>query len=97
MINGTTTQINVGDLLFSANYTCCVSAVYYKNYETEERCTEISTTLQSDSLTNPAKYDRADVIGGVLGFILVILVILLAICGGVLVYLLRSRCVIPKR
>ena len=99
MINGTAMQISIGDLLSSTSYTCCVSAIYYRNYETEEECTVISTeTLQSDSLTSPVlrSNDRADIIG-VLGSINVILLLLLAICGGALLYLLRSRHVILKR
>jgi hypothetical protein len=98
MINGTNMQILLGDLLPSVSYTCCVSATYYGNYETEERCTMISTEmLQSDLLASPTKYDRADIIGGVLGFIVVILALLLAICGGALVYVLRSRGMTPQR
>ena len=40
---------------------------------------------------------RANIVGGVLGFIIVVLVLLLVICGGALVYLLQSKNVIPKR
>ena len=36
-------------------------------------------------------------VGGALGFIIVILVLLLVMCGGALLYLLRSRGVIPNR
>ena len=95
MINGTLMQISVGGLLSSTSYNCCVLAIYYGNYETEGRCTS-TEILQSDSPTSPVSRsnDRQNIIGGVLGFIIVILIILLSICGGTL---LRSKGVIPKR
>ena len=98
-------MMNIGGLLSSTSYKCCVSAIYnYGHYVTEKRCTLIETAL-SESFTSPASNKfvssdlnmRASIIGGVLGSIIVILLLLLAICGGALLYLLRSRGVIPKR
>ena len=111
--NGTLTQINIGDLLSSISFDCCVSAIYYGNYETERRCTSTEmdlftipahdqtlnqplttpTSTQSNSSKVPASdiFVSSDlnirasiIIGGVLGSIIVILLLLLAICGGVL-------------
>ena len=61
--------------------------------------------LQSNSSMAPASISsdlnnmRANInfIGGVLGSIIVILLLVLAVCGGALLYMLRSRSVIPKR
>ena len=44
MINGTTMQISIGDLL-SASYRCCVWATYYENYLTDRRCTLTDTEM----------------------------------------------------
>ena len=41
--------------------------------------------------------DTTSIVGGVLGFITVVLLILLVICGGALLFLLRSRSLILKR
>ena len=107
MINGTTMQISIGDLL-SASYRCCVSATYYGNYVTEGRCTSINTeTLPSHLFTTSASIGsekvtsndinmQATIIGGVLGSTIIILLLLLAICGGALLFLLCSRNRIPK-
>ena len=81
MINGTTMQISIGDLL-SASYRCCVSATYYGNYVTEGRCTSINTeTLPSHLFTTSASIGsekvtsndinmQATIIGRVLGSII---------------------------
>lgn len=73
---------------------------------------EFTSPASAQTFTTPASVDsefdefvssdlnmKANVIGGVLGSIIVILLFLLAICGGALVYLLRSRTsgVVPKR
>lgn len=57
--------------------------------------TPVSIGLVSSDLSNMRA--SINIIGGVLGSIIVILLLLLAMCGGALVYLLQSRSVIPKR
>ena len=129
--NGTLLQINIGDLLSSTSFTCCVSANYYYGYyETEGRCNSTDSlsgftapapnfpvTLNESFIAPtsthvnlsmmPASVEsknivvsdinmQASIIGGVLGSIIIILLLLLEICGGVLLFLLRSRNVIPK-
>ena len=51
----------------------------------------ITQTSTSDS------NERISIVGGVLGFILIVLVILLAFCGGALLFLLQSRSLILKK
>ena len=110
MINGTLMQISVGGLLSHAAYNCCVSPMYYYaygRYIAERKCT-LTEIPRSDSFTMPASTGldmfvssdlnmRVTITGGVLGFIIAILLVLLVICGGALLYLLRSRRMIPKR
>ena len=107
MINGTTMQISIGDLL-SASYGCCISATYYGNYVTEGRCTSINTealpshlfttsaSIGSEKVTSNDINMQTTIIGGVLGSIIIILLLLLALCGGALLFLLCSRNRIPK-
>ena len=131
--NGTLMQINIGDLLSSTPFACCVSAIYYEYYETERKCTSMDLEmLPSDLFTTPAPNQtfnqpftttsstqmnssiilasigsekvvssdlnmRVNIIGGLLGSIIAILLLLLVICGGGLLYLSRSKGVIPKR
>ena len=95
----------VGDLLPNASYDCCVSAKYAQPRRTEIRC----ASIRSEDLLTPGTTIISDtnmtatvvVIGAVLGCIIVILLVLLAVCGGALFYLLRSRTsesgVAPKR
>ena len=60
--------------------------------------TEIIMPPQQSGDSNMKNNDmRVNIIGGALGFVIVILLLLLAICGGALIYLLRSKSVIPKR
>ena len=62
--------------------------------------TEITMPLQQshgDSNMNNNYIMRVNIIGGALGFVIVILLLLLAICGGALIYLLQSKSVIHKR
>ena len=53
----------------------------------------ITQTSTSDSKFN----ERLSIVGGVLGSIVIVLVILLAFCGGALLFLLRLRSLILKR
>ena len=106
-VNNETYRISIGGLLPFTSYNCCVSAIYYlHSYHniiiTDTQCTSIenatvTSAVPTEAFINSDSNMRANIIGGVLGFIIVILVLLLAICGGALLYLLRSRGVIPKR
>ena len=87
-------------LLPLTSYNCCVSAVY-ELYVADEVCKEIetpelfvrsTTTEILRSSTNSRTSESNNVIvGGVLGFIIMILLILLTISGVALVYLSQSR------
>ena len=76
-----------------------------------EAFTSLASTqvLRSDSLTNPTSITgssdeiigsdinmQTNIIGGVLGSVTIILLLLLALRGGALLFLLRSRNTIPK-
>jgi hypothetical protein len=97
--NETLTQTTVGNLPSATPFSCCVLAIYYENYETEERC---QTSNQTFITMNPSSMIPASetVIGGVLGSIIALLLLLLVVCGGALLYLLyllRSKGVTSKR
>ena len=97
MSNGTSQlRVSVGDLLPNASYDCCVS-VNYAYYEI--RC----ASIRSEDLSPPAnnsemvistcsntnmKVAIIYIVGAVLGCIIIILLLVLAVCGGAL---LRSR------
>jgi hypothetical protein len=80
-------------------YDCCVSAKYARSSSiitTEIRC----ASIRSENLLTPTISNTdvtATVVGAVLGCIIVAL--LIAMCGGALFHLLRSRTsgVVPKR
>jgi hypothetical protein len=123
--DGSLTQVNIGDLLSSTTFRCCVSAIYYHGYyEAERKCIStdsdlLFTTTAPNQISNqpftmnspsviPASVGsetvvssdlsmRASIIGGVLGSIIAILLLLLVVCGGALLYLLRSKGVTSKR
>ena len=84
-----TTQL--GGLLASTPYNCCVSAVY-DLYATRKLCTPV---LISDTTVQLSKHasNSTNVVGGVLGFIIVVLMILLAILGThtIVVYLIKLK------
>ena len=80
------------------NYTCCVRAVSGPQLSStliDEICTQVTVTVASSNPTEPL--DRTSIVGGILGLIIAILLILLAFCGGALLFLLRSRASILKR
>ena len=82
---------------YTTNYTCCIRAVsgpQLKNTLIDEMCTQIR--VASSTPTEPLD-NRTSIVGGILGFIIAILLILLAFCGGALLFLLRSRPSILKR
>ena len=98
-VNNTTFNIQLMGLLPSISYNCCVSAVYgsYCNiYTPKGACIETTTMNQIQPKSNSQASSSADIVGGVLGFIIALLLILLAISGAALVYLLRTKSVIPK-
>ena len=87
----------VGHLFPNASYGCCVSAKYVRptgtivtteitcaSIRSEDLLTSTDTFFISDTCANMT----ATVVGAVLGCIIVILLVLLAVCGGAL---LRSR------
>jgi hypothetical protein len=80
----------VGDLLPNASYDCCVSAKYGTTI-TEVRCASIRSEELFSSTNISDTNMAATVVGAVLGCIIIILLVLLAVCGGALFHLLRSR------
>ena len=98
-VNYTTFSIHLVGLLPSTLYNCCVSAVY-ESYTAKGVCIETATIppnettmIQPDSPCNTLGMasSSSNTIGGVLGFIIAVLLILLAISGAALVYLLRPK------
>ena len=103
-VDNETFTTTLGGLLPSATYyICCVSAVY-GSFVADEICDLANETSESNLLTsstpspieNSGEFvgdldNRTSIIGGVLGFIIAALLILLAICGGALLYLLASK------
>ena len=98
-----TSRLSVGSFLPNTSYNCCVSAKY-ESITSEIRCVSIrsedllastETFISSDTNTRTTVI----IIGAVLGCITVILLLLLAVCGVALLYLLRSRTtvMVPKR
>ena len=87
-----TTQL--GGLLPSTPYNCCVSAVY-EVYATTKLCTPVLIIPVTDTMVHLPKHasNSANVVGGVLGFIIIVLIILLAILGThtIVVYLIKLR------
>ena len=93
-------SVQLMGLLPSNSYNCCVSAVY-ESYTALAKGVCIETAIippdetsmiQLDSCNTPSTASSsADTIGGVLGFIIAVLLILLAISGAALVYLLQPR------
>ena len=93
----------VGDLLPNVSYDCCVSAIYARpsgTITTELRCASIkSEDLLPPTTISDTNNMTATVVGAVLGCVIVILLVLLAVCGGALFHLVRSRTSseVPKR
>ena len=78
-------------LLPLTSYNCCVSVVY-ELYRAEGVCDdEIETPELSTTSANSDHDSDAKLVGGVLGFIVVILSVLLIIFGAALVFLLLPR------
>ena len=93
-VSGQDSKTHLMGLLPLTSYNCCVSAVY-ELYRAEEVCdNEIETPELFISATTTANSDHdsdAKLVGGVLGFIIVILSVLLIISGAALVFLLLPR------
>lgn len=79
--------INLEGLQASTSYTCCVMAVY-GFYEAKRICT---VTSIPELITNSATTSNTNLVGGILGLVIAILVILLAVSGVALVCLIWPR------
>ena len=97
-VNNATFSVQPMGLIPGTSYNCCVSAVYESyihNLTYRGTCTEEYVTIH-DQPSSDKKL--IFIVGGVLGFIIAILVVLLAICGVILLYTYlprRPRSVIP--
>ena len=90
-VSGQDFAIQLMGLLPLTSYNCCVSTVY-ELYRAEGVCDdEIETPELFISATTTANSDHVSVVGGVLGFIVVILSVLLIISGAALVFLSLPR------
>ena len=95
--------MSVGELLPNTSYDCCVSANYARPSRTEISCASIrSEDLLTPTDTCIMMISDTNMITTVVSAVLgCIIVILLAVCGGGLFHLLRSRTsksgVAPKR
>ena len=98
-VNGHIFTTYLVGLLPSASYNCCVSAVYERpRYQSDGICDEIGTPELFIATTVPMiRASETNVVGGVLGFIVMILLVLLIISGVALAYLLLKRKAIPTR
>ena len=62
----------------SSFYTCCISATEYcKQYEARDTCISITTSNSNSTLTESKALTSVGLVGGVLGFIIVVLLFLL--------------------
>ena len=89
--SGQNVTMKLMGLLPVTSYNCCVSAVY-ELYQADGICDEIETPELFISTTTMTKASETNVVGGVLGFIVVILLVLLIISGIALAYLLLPKC-----
>ena len=96
-VNNETFTVQLGCLL--TYYICCVRAVYRSdNNVIDESCIPLqlpnkTTNTESDDFVSTHDASRgldntAGIVGGALAFIIVVLLIVLAICGGALLFLL---------
>ena len=101
-VDNKTFTAQLGHLIPSAtNYTCCVRATSRSQLRStliDEICTQVrvvssTPTEPLDKYTSDNNY-RTSIVGGILGFIIAILLILLV---GALLFFLRSRTSILKR
>ena len=100
LVNNTTFNLELAGLLPFMSYNCCVSTIY-GSYTARRVCTEIasseSSTIQPNTYQTQLQESSfsasssANTIGGVLGFIIAILLISLALSGAAFVYLLKCK------
>ena len=104
-VSNGTSSVSVGHLLSNTfeSYDCCVSAKSTQptNATTDIRCASIrSEDLLPPTTISDTNMTATVVVGAVLGCVIVILLVLLAVCGGALFHLVRSRTSaseVPKR
>ena len=97
-VSGQNFTTHLVGLLPSTSYNCCVSAVY-ELYRSDGVCDEINTPelfINAIACTMTRTFET-NVVGGVLGFIMAILLVLLIISGAALAYLLLKRNAISAR
>ncbi len=87
-VSNQTLTVNLGGLLSSTSYTCCVSVVY-ENYTARRICTETVTT--KTTITEERASNSSNVVEGVLGFIITVLLVLLVLLVILVIYLLRPH------
>ena len=106
VVNNKTFTVQLGCL--PTYYICCVRAVYGSdNNVIDESCIPLqlpnkTTNTESDDFVSAHDASRgldntAGIVGGALALIIIVLLIVLAICGGALFLLLRSRSLILRR
>ena len=103
-VDNKTFTVQLGRLIPSAtNYTCCVRAAIsgpqLSSTLIDEICTQVTVVSSTPTEPSDIKYTsdnnyRTSIVGGILGFIIAILLILLA---GTLLFFLQSRTSILKR
>ena len=95
-VSGQNVTMQLMGLLPITSYNCCVSAVY-ELYQADGICDELETPELFISTTTMNQIRASDhdsginVVGGVLGFIVGILLVLLIIAGVALAFLLLPR------
>ena len=102
-VSSQTSTTHLMGLFPSASYNCCVSAVY-ERYIADSVCDGIGTpelTVLDHTATiiclRADHNSETKIVGGVLGFIVVILLVLLMTSGVALAYLLLKRNALPAR
>lgn len=88
-VDNRSSTINLGGLLPSTSYNCCVSAVY-ELYTARRICTEIESTSTIATTITEERHSM-NVVGGVLGFIIAVLLVLLILTGILLILQLRPQ------
>ena len=98
-VSNQTSTINLEGLLPSTSYSCCVSVVY-ELYTARRICTDIETTSTkiTEETTSGSIEEIAltNIIGGVLGFIIAVLLVILLICQLRPPWKERLRRILPR-